>query len=115
MFFKKEKERRRTARKNLKISWPSFIIINGTKYPSSLMDISEIGARFILEVNAPLLELNNGLQVTINIKNQSKDVSYKAKIAWWCLVGTRYMLGVEFLEIFSNKHDPLYYLRETLI
>jgi hypothetical protein len=109
----KKAERRRTGRKSLEVSCPSSLTIKGAKYPASMLDFSEIGARFTIDQDSGSLEIQNGNEIAVQVKNQFGSTDCRGKVAWACRIGDRYMLGVEFLEVSSDKRDPLRCLMES--
>jgi hypothetical protein len=109
----RQSERRRAGRKTLKVSCPSALVVHGTKYPASMLDFSEIGARFTLDDKNRLLEVRAGAEISIEIHNQFGTSSCKGSVAWVCCIDDRYMLGVEFSEVSSDKRDPLRCLMES--
>ncbi len=109
----KNSERRRAARKTLKVSCSSALVVHGTSYPASMLDFSEIGARFTLDEKNSLLEVRAGAEIFIEVNNQFGTTSCKGKVAWVCLIDDRYMLGAEFSEVSSDKRDPLRCLMES--
>jgi|WetSurMetagenome_2_1015567.scaffolds.fasta_scaffold00462_19 hypothetical protein len=110
---KKNEERRRAKRKSLKVTCPSAVAVYGTRYAASMLDFSEIGARFTLEGETGRLEIQPGTEVSIDIHNQFGTTHCKGKIAWTCRIDRQCMLGVEFLEVASDKRDPLRCLMES--
>ncbi len=109
----KNSERRRAGRKALKVSCPSAIVLRGTRYPASMLDFSEIGARFTLNEKNGLLDIQPGAELAIEVSNQFGTTSCKGKVAWVCRIDDRHMIGVEFSEVSSDKRDPLRCLMES--
>jgi hypothetical protein len=78
-----------------------------------MLDFSEIGARFTLDEKNGLLEVRAGAEIYAEVNNQFGTSSCKGKVAWVCRIDDRYMLGVEFSEVSSDKRDPLRCLMES--
>jgi hypothetical protein len=109
----KKSERRRAERKSLKVSCPTSIVVNGTRYPASMLDFSEVGARFTLDEPSRYLDISSGADVTVELKNQYGETTCGGKVAWIYRIDDRYLLGVEFSELSSDKRDPLRCLMES--
>ncbi len=109
----KGSERRRTDRKTLRVSCPSAIVLHGTRYGASMLDFSEIGARFTLNEKIGTLDILAGAELSLEVNNQFGTTHCKGTVAWACLIDDRYMVGVEFSEVASDKRDPLRCLMES--
>jgi len=87
--------------------------MHGTRYPASMLDFSEIGARFTVGGETPHLEIPQGTELLIEVNNQFGTTKCRGKVAWACRIGEQHMIGVEFSEVSSDKRDPLRCLMES--
>jgi hypothetical protein len=109
----KTDERRRAGRKTLKVTCPSAVVVHGTRYPASMLDFSEIGARFTIGGETRHLEIVPGAELSLEVSNQFGTTKCGGKVAWACRIDNEYMIGVEFSEVSSDKRDPLRCLMES--
>jgi hypothetical protein len=106
-------DKRRSERTHLTTSCHSEFSFAGKEHIATMIDLSEHGARFIMEKPSDHTEFNMGDDLALSVITPYGKSQCMGRVVWSSHREEYYTWGIEFTRLSENPRDPLRCLIES--